>query len=840
MSLQHPPVAARAVFGLDDDAAMDAGLAGHKAANLARLTALGFPVPPGVVLSTDAVDRIRALGAVPEDLRDRLALALEELGGGPVAVRSSGSAEDLPGASFAGQYETFLGVDGVDAVQEAVLRCARSAGSQRVAAYAAGRVGDTGPAGPRMAVLIQAMVQAEAAGVAFTADPVTGDRDEVLVSAVRGLGERLVGGETTPEEWRVRDGEARRVAGPEEAIDAQGATRVGALAAAVEAAFGQPQDVEWAIAAGQLFLLQARPITALPRRPEIIPPGEGFWEKDAEHYPMPLTPFGASVYLPAVEHGLAAMLDTWGLPLQRVQQRSVGGEVYTRAVPLGGKDRKPPPWWLIWLAMRVAPPLRRRAKRTERALRERLAERLIDEWPGSREQFRRDAAALRAVDLQALADEQLLAHLDRVLALLGRGEAAHFGLVPPYGMAVYELATACQELLGWTPAEALALLAGNSETSSAPGRALRDLAPSLAASPAALAALQGAGDDLLDRLQAAAPQLAIRLQAYLEGYGHRTFSYDPGDPTLAERPALLAALLRARIAEDPTRPDPTAEARTAALGRARRELDSRPQEQRARFERALATAQRAYGVREDNVLWTDNLPSGLLRYVAVEVGRRLVDRGLLARPDDAVFLQDAELRAALLGASADLRALVAQRRAERAWVAAHPGPGSYGLPAAPARDLRGLPAGLRQLSAALLWQVDLRTTPERPDGDGSVITGLAGSPGRHTGTVRVIRDESQFGRLGPGEVLVCPITSPAWSVLFTQAGALVTDGGGLLAHAAVIAREYGIPAVLATGDATHRLRDGDAVTVDGTTGEVHLGRPTTQRAQRHRNVRLRG
>jgi len=713
-------------------------------------------------------------------------------------------------------------VDGLAAVQEAVLRCAASARSQRVAAYAAGRVGDTGPAGPRMAVLIQVMVPAEAAGVAFTADPVTGDRDRVLVSAVRGLGERLVGGQATPEEWRVRAGAARRVAGPEGAIDAHDAARVGALAVAVERVFGEPQDLEWAIAAGQLFLLQARPITALPRPPELLPPGEGFWEKDAEHYPMPLTPFGASVYLPAVEHGLAAMLDTWGLPMARVQQRSVGGEVYTRAVPLGGKDRTPPPWWVLWVAMRVAPPLRRRARRIDRALGERLAERLIEGWPGAREQFRRDTAALRAVDLPALADEQLLAHLDRTLALLGRGEVAHFGLVPPYMLAVYELGTACQELLGWTPTETLALLAGNSQTSSAPGRALRELAASVAASSAAVGALEGAGEDLLERLQGAAPPLATLVEAYLEGYGHRTFSYDPGDPTLAERPALVAALLRARITEDPTRPDPAAEARTAALGRARRGLGGRPADQRTRFERALATAQRAYGVREDNVLWTDNLPSGLLRYVAVEVGRRLVDRGLLARPDDAVFLADAELRAALLGGSADLRALVAQRRAERAWVAAHPGPASYGRPSAPPRDLRGLPAGLRQLAAALLWQLDLRTTPERPDGDGSVIAGLAGSPGRHTGTVRVIRDESQFGRLGPGEVLVCPITSPAWSVLFTQAGALVTDGGGLLAHAAVIAREYGIPAVLATGDATRRLRDGDAVTVDGTAGVVRL------------------
>src|SRR5215207_5176488 len=180
MSLQHPTAVAHAVVGLDEQGARDAGLAGHKAANLARLTGLGFPVPPGVVVSTAAVDRIRAQGAVPEDLGGRLALALAELGG-PVAVRSSGAAEDLPGASFAGQYETILGVEGLAAVQDAVLRCARSAGLERVAAYAAGRVGDTGPAGPRMAVLIQAMVPAEAAGVAFTADPVTGDRDEVLV-----------------------------------------------------------------------------------------------------------------------------------------------------------------------------------------------------------------------------------------------------------------------------------------------------------------------------------------------------------------------------------------------------------------------------------------------------------------------------------------------------------------------------------------------------------------------------------------------------------------------------------------------------------------------------------
>ncbi|HEX6237195.1 MAG TPA: PEP/pyruvate-binding domain-containing protein, partial [Acidimicrobiales bacterium] len=808
------------VFGLDDEAATDPSQAGHKAATLARLSGLGFPVPPGVVVSVEAIDRIRARGTVPEDLHDQLAVALGGLGGGPVAVRSSGSAEDLPGASFAGQYETVLDVDGIDAVEQAVMRCATSVRAERVTAYVAGRVTSAGSAAPHMAVLVQAMVRADAAGVAFTADPVTGDRDEVLVSAVRGLGERLVGGEATPEEWRVRSGEARRLAGPERVIDAEQAARVAALSAAVEAALGGPQDVEWAIAGSGLSLVQARPITALPHPPPIVPPAEGFWEKDDEHYPMPLTPFGASVYLPAIEHGLAAMLDRWGLPAE-ARLRSLGGEVYSRMVPLGGRERRPPPWWVVWVAMRAVPPLRRRARRIDRALRDRLPDRLIDGWSAGREGFRRDAAALRTVDLRRLTDLELLEHMDRVLALLRRGEAAHFELLPAYVIAVYELGKTCEEVLGWTPAEALALLAGNSETSSEPGRALRDLAAAMAASPAAVAALEGAGDDLVDRLRVQAPEIAVLVESYLAEHGHRTFSYDPGDPTLADRPGLVATLLRARVADGGTRPDHAAEARTAALARATDALRSRPREQAERFHDALDTAERAYGTREDNVLWTDNVPSGLLRDVATEAGRRLAERGTIARADDAVYLQDIELRAALLGDSPDLRPLVDERRAERAWVTAHPGPDSYGRPSVQPGDLRGLPTGLRYLSAAMAWYLGLRATRDRAEGGASTLSGVAGSPGRHTGTVRVIRDESEFGRLGPGEVLVCPITSPAWSLLFVQAGALVTDGGGLLAHAAVIAREYGVPAVLATGDATRRLHDGDTVTVDGTAGAVY-------------------
>jgi pyruvate,water dikinase len=229
----------------------------------------------------------------------------------------------------------------------------------------------------------------------------------------------------------------------------------------------------------------------------------------------------------------------------------------------------------------------------------------------------------------------------------------------------------------------------------------------------------------------------------------------------------------------------------------------------------------AYPIREDNIVWTDNVPSAILHYAGMECGRRLAARGRLAKGADAMFLTIEELRDALQGnLDGDLRATVARRRAERAWVSAHPGPASYGPDPGPPPNLSPLPPGLRYIMGVLMWFMDLTLSAERVAASEGELPGVSGSPGRHTGTVRVIKDESEFGRLGPGDVLVCPITSPAWSVLFSQAGAVVTDGGGVLAHAAVIAREYGIPAVLATGNGTTQLRDGEVVTVDGTRGIV--------------------
>ena len=824
--------ATKDVVGLAEDGAADPAMSGRKAATLAALAARGFPVPPGFVVTTAACERILATvddaaedlarAEFPDDVWAGIVSGLRQLGGGAVAVRSSATAEDLPDASYAGQYETVLRVSGPDEVAQAVRRCLASAWSARVRAY-------SGSHRDPMAVLVQRLVPADAAGVVFTANPVTGDR-EILVSAVRGLGDRLVSGEATPDEWVVRGDEVRCLRARENAIDLATVHDVVALARRVHEFGGCPQDLEWAIGGGDLFLLQARPITALPRPPQIRPPADGFWRKDTTHYPMPLTPFGASVYLPAIGRAAPVMVDDFGLLFEGVEQRCLGGEVYARAIPVGGKERPPPPAWVMWIAARIVPALRRRSRVAEKAIASGLSEQLLDRWETEwRDAFRDEAESFKRVDLSALSDEDLLGHLDLLKDFLDRGQLVHFRLNGAYTVPLYELLVACEEVLGWDSVASLALVAGSSDVSAEPGRELRVLASRFATEAAALRALDQAGDDVLARLQEASPALADAFRAYLDRYGHRTASYDPGDPTLFERPALLAGLLRDRVSAGDRDHRDGSQISQDAFARAHTTLAHRSEDDRGRFELAVEAARRVYGNREDNIFWLDNQPCAFLRYTAVEIGRRLADGGLLARATDAVFLEEMELRGSLADrANEDLRALVARRKAERAWVAAHPGPATYGTDPGPPPDLSPLPPALRLVNTAALHWMQLLFPAEETGIAQAQLRGVPGSPGRYTGPVRLVRDETEFPKLRPGDVLVCPITSPAWSVLFVQAGAVVTDGGGVLAHTAVIAREYGLPAVLATGAATQRLRDGDRVTVDGTAGVVTIndGDPT--------------
>lgn len=790
----------------------DAVSVGRKAAVLGELMAAGFEVPDGAVVPADA--------ELPADLAGIGRL----LGPGPYAVRSSGVAEDGADASFAGQYDSDLNVP-AEGLADAVARCWASADSARIRAYAGGRVATGG-----LAVLIQRMVDADAAGVAFTADPVTGERDTILVSAVTGLGDRLVSGEVSGDEWAVREGlaERRRTDVPE-AIDAATVLAVADLAQRVASYLGAPQDIEWAVRGGAVQVLQARPITRLPAVPVPLPvdPPAGYWERESAHAPKPWTPMLGSVFFAARNDGMRKMFATFGFLVETLEFREIGGWDYTRLVPLGGKDRKAPPAWMMPLLIRAVPPMRRRIRTAVAAIRDDVAGQLVERWytewqPGMSERI----ATLRDVTLAELGDDALRVHTDRVKALFEDGCEIHFILHGALGPILADLAFTCRDLLGWAEEQAFELVNGLSVMSTRPAHKLAELARRAARRPAVRDLLTSVDNETFDRLRTSDPDFVAQLEDYLTEYGHRALRYDIADPSIAEMPVLTLRLLAAQLARGY---DPQAEVaalakrRAETAERARLALALRPAAERDRFERVLARAQRTYPIREDNEFLTFSVPLALLRYAVLEHARRLVARGRLASADDVFFLTLPEARAAVAGSATDLASVVARRRGERAWAERHPGPATYGTPPGPPPSFAALPAEPRFLMEALLWTVDrifANDSSNRQPTDDTTITGLAASPGRYSGPVRVVYDELDFDKVRPGDVLVCPVTSPVWSVLFPTIGALVTDAGGLLSHPAIIAREYRIPAVVATANATTALRDGQLVTVDGTTGTV--------------------
>jgi rifampicin phosphotransferase len=834
------------VLPLDEVGPADAARVGRKAATLGALKRAGFPVPEGMVVTTEALVRTLAAGGLdagadpdrvaavplPGEVAAAVATVAERLGGGPLAVRSSGVDEDLPGSSYAGQYESVLGVPAED-LAAAVRRCWASAFSRHVAAYRHSRGAGQDVA---MAVLVQPMVAAEAAGVAFSADPVTGDRDLAVVNAVRGLGDRLVAGEASPDEWVVRGMTATCRAAPEGAIDAEVAAKLAELARRIEARLGAPQDIEWALAGGELVLLQARPITALPEQaPEPVPVAvevpPGFWEREASHAPKPWTPMALSVLAGPRNRAMRRAFAEFGLLAETLEWTQIGGWEYTRLVPLGGKDRPAPPAPLMPLLIRLVPRLRHRIADAVAAVRSDKAGRFVEQWY---QQWQPDLVArialLRDTDPGALDDQELDAHTDCALALLHEGVDVHFLLHGALMPIVAELAFACRELLGWSDEDACELLVGLSTTSTEPARRLAELASLAARRPAVCRLLDEVDSGTAGRLAETDAEFAEAFAAYQREFACRALRYEIADPSIAEAPELTLRLLADQLARGY---DPVADAatlshrRTTAAGRARSALVGRPPTDRERFERALARAERAYPVREDNEFFTVSAPIAILRYPLLEIGRRLAARGQLSRRGDVFFLTVDEARAALRDGETR-RSLVTRRRGERAFVEQHPGPATYGKDPGPPPPFDALPAEARFTMTALLWYIDqifeATRSSRSQQADGQVLAGIAASPGHYTGPVRVAVDEFDFGKLRPGDVLVCPITSPVWSVLFPSIGALVTDTGGLLSHPAIIAREYRVPAVVATGNATALLRDDQVVTVDGTTGRIEVRR----------------
>ncbi|KIA64582.1 PEP/pyruvate-binding domain-containing protein [Nocardia vulneris] len=851
-----------------DDARATLAHAGGKGASLARLAAAELPVPPGFHVTTaayrrfvdttgltarildavaaadpDRADTVSAAAAeiaamfaeqtVPEEISQAVRSAYARLGEDvAVAVRSSATAEDLPELSFAGQQETYLNMRGADEVMAAVQRCWASLWTARAIDYRARQGIESDEVD--LAVVVQRLVPADAAGVLFTADPVTGARDRVMINAAWGLGEAIVSGNVTPDTLLVAKADrsmlrqdisdkdtmtVRTDTGTAEVpvpaaqrrapvLDAAKAGELTEIALRIEQLYGQPMDIEWALHGAELFIVQARPITVLPdaaaqqqpaqwRLPD--PKGKYMRASVLELLPNPLSPLFATLGLPAVAQATKDRYHSLGLPYLDNPLVVINGYGYY--------DITYPPGMLARMALAQPRFLARTLPRALRTAPQR--------WRAAHARYAEITAAERATDPDARTATDLLAAARALVEEAGRYYLTLQGGILPATYISEGLFTAAYKTMRRrTDPPALTFLLGFDSKPLRAEQSLYGLAQWVATQPGLAERIEKlSGTEILCESAADDPALTEftdRFADHLATYGDTVYDFDFAAPLPVDDPAPVLHTLE--FFGSPAAQDPSARQRDA---QARREQAVRGLEAR-RFGlrrgltlRLLRWAQTMSPLREDG-LADVGLGWPTVRRLLQTIGARLVAAEVLDAPDDVFWLRLDEVTAAAAALDAarapqDSRALVAERRAT--WTAQRTVTPPHALPVGGGTKLLGLDFG-KLLPAG---------SDETSD---AVVKGVPGSPGRVTAPARIIDGPSDFGRLRPGDVLVAKITTPAWTPLFAVASAIVTDVGGPLSHSSIVAREYHIPAVLGTGVATERLTDGAPVTVDGDAGTV--------------------
>ena len=817
----------------------------------------------GTAVSFDsASQQIQALFAEAEltdELKAQIGSAYTAFGAGepPVAVRSSANAEDLPDLSFAGQQDTYLNIRGSDALFEAVRDCWASLWTARAISYRHEHA--IAQEAVAMAVVVQKMVPSEVSGILFTANPATGERSEMIVNASFGLGEAIVGGEITPDTYIIdRDTLAVRetIIGSKEHMMVSAAgqgtdTRelsaaereqsslaepvlreLAQLAIAVERHFGQPQDIEWAVVNGTLSLLQSRPITNLPPAPL----KEIRWEKPdmpawvvntpllrknlVEHIPGPVSPLFEDLYLKDAVGGRAASGNhyavngyayfTGGTPpgVEPIPTQVFPGSaansfpkvrVFKNQPKLSGnRIYSTGKWAKVY------------AERFDSWRKETLPAYLavIDEW--------------RQVDPQAASDVALL---DGMCALARADGETWF---PPEMKCNKTMFSHIGTSIVMNMLRTSEMTFHDFLQKAAPGKGfssgqflsgLRSLSMEAQDEVSDIAGLIRADDGLVELVlttpaQRLLPALRERSEAqlivqaidqHLERYGHQISTLDFAEPTLAEDPLPVMLNLKAVVQDTDHDPAATkidiARRRQAALREAKQAFSDEDWRELCDF---LWLMKRVYPDRDQALFY---LGAGwpTLRRLALELGRRLVEAGTLTRPDDLFYLWKAQLEEA-----------IAARQAGQA------------LP-----ELKERVAGQRELQQARMRLVPPNTVPPEEgigpgwgktanDADSDSLNGNACSPGQITARASLVMSPADFAKMQPGTILVCPMTTPAWTQLFSQAKGLVTDIGSILTHGSIVAREYNIPAVLGVGIATKRIKHGQMIRVDGDNGVVAL------------------
>ncbi|MFC7362589.1 PEP-utilizing enzyme [Nocardioides astragali] len=548
-------------------------------------------------------------------------------------------------------------------------------------------------------------------------------------------------------------------------------------------------------------------------------PGKGPWELDSTHFSRPFARSNGAAVIEAFPRGFAEGMARYGMLLDYLQPALVNGFLYMQPVaylaPKGASG--PPPAPILWLLTRLHPKMRARIATSVRAFEAKQWREDLKTWdtqdkPAAIEQHK----AIQVIDVTALSDEGLITHLERCIEHGSRMVELHHKYT---ATAIVLTGDLIAQVVSWTdasPGEVCGLLRGSSPISK--GFAADELVKAgdaLAANDNALAVLRSDASSA-ERIEALSvdPDVGPAVRAYVEAVRYRSVGYDVGDLTAGEMPEVMLEALTTASAGTPTRPTDDTALET---------LRSRvPAEHRAQFDELVAEARLVNRLRDERGVYSDGWATGLARRALLEAGRRLHARGLLLDPAHAVDLQVDELSALLRGQPGPSPAEAAAHHEWRTTHTSEDAPPFLNAMPAPPPPAEILPAGARRgaraVDAAL---ANLFGFSEAANTD-TVLHGLSVNAGTYEGTARVIGSSADFGRIRQGDVLVTRNTSPYFNVVLPLLGAIVTDRGGQLSHAAIVAREYGIPGVVGTREATSVIGDGDRVRVDGTTGEVHV------------------
>ena len=823
--------------------------AGGKGGALARLYQAGYPVPDGFVILPTAFEDDELTSGAWTQVQAHLHRLRGTDAETTFAVRSSAMSEDSAQASFAGEFETVLNVHTDEEIRKAIHTVYHSRQSERVRAYSQAKGLS---AAHEVAVVVQRLVRAESAGVLFTANPVTGQRDQAVISAAWGMGEAIVGGLVTPDMLIVDKATGRVLtretadkqvmtvllgSGTEEqpvpeakryapVLSDEEAAELVRLGTRIETLYGMPMDIEWTLAPEkrkrQFAIVQARPITALP---ESEPPAPTEWKLPKGSYIAmrnnivelmadPLTPLFGTLGRSAVNTSLNRQLTQFfgrpGIMPDEIIVTVNEYAYYNGSIKAGQMARI-----LLGSVGIMKRMFTGAVERWTDAGRPRYVA-TVEDWQAKRWR------ALSATEILSAVRELSEAAIDAYMALVS-------GVIPAAWISeglftvVYNTLikrrddpTAPTYLLGFNsiPIQAEKALYDLAEWV----RARAELTAYLTGAPTAQLAGQyvhfvqykpGNGQTVPGVNAEDWREWWSRFQAHLQHYGHTIYNLDFATPVPADDPAPLLETCKLFISGRGVNPHARQQAAAERREQAIQATLERLKGLRLKiFRKLIAPAQRYAPLREDG-LADVGLSYPLLRQMLRELGRRFVEGGMIEQPDDVFWLNQDEVEQAVgrldRGEALDcLSATIPQRKAT--WRAARR--------AAP-------PLMLPQIK---FLGLDIGELKARKGGGrkGDTLKGVAASPGCVTGPARVLSGPEDFAQMRAGDVLVAAITTPAWTPLFARAAAIVTDVGGPLSHGSIVAREYGIPAVLGTGAATKRIRSGQVITVDGSAGMVTL------------------